>query len=72
VRATIAVGLPVVATASAYAASTASTSWPSISIACQPKARMRSAWTPVFQPTMVSPRCPRRFTSMIAVRLSSS
>ena len=38
VRARITVGLPVTATASAKAASMASTSWPSTSMACQPKA----------------------------------
>ena len=35
-------GWPVVAAASAYAASIASTSWPSISIACQPNASARA------------------------------
>ena len=42
VRAMTTVGFPVVAAASAYAASTASTSWPSISIACQPNASARA------------------------------
>ena len=39
----IAVGRPVSAAASEYALSICSTSWPSISIACHPKARARSA-----------------------------
>ena len=37
VRATITVGRPVVAIASAMAASISATSWPSIGMACQPK-----------------------------------
>ena len=41
VFATIAVGCPVVDSASRYAASIASTSWPSISIAFQPPASSR-------------------------------
>jgi hypothetical protein len=41
VRATIAVGRPSVASASAKAASIASTSWPSMEIACQPNASIR-------------------------------
>jgi hypothetical protein len=41
VRATITVGRPVVFTASSYAPAIASTSWPSIAIACQPNASAR-------------------------------
>ena len=41
VRATIAVGRPLVFSASAYAASISSTSWPSIAIAFQPNASIR-------------------------------
>src|SRR5215510_12608039 len=71
VFATITVGVPVVSSASAYAASIASTSCPSISIACQPKACARFAYESRSQPCIVSPRWPSRFTSMTAIRLSS-
>ena len=43
VLAMITVGLPVVEAASAIAASMAATSWPSISIVCQPNAWARAA-----------------------------
>jgi hypothetical protein len=49
-----------------------STSWPSISIARQPKARARAAYAAVSQPSIVSPIWPRRLTSTIATRLAQA
>jgi hypothetical protein len=54
VRATITVGFPEVATASSYAAAIASTSWPSIAIAFQPKASARRTYVSRSQPAIVS------------------
>jgi hypothetical protein len=54
----------------AKASSIASTSCPSIAIACQPKASARATWRSRSQPTIVSRVWPSRFASMIAVRLS--
>ena len=43
-------------------------SWPSITIASQPKARTRAAYASTFHSSSVGPRCPRRLTSKIAVK----
>ena len=71
VRATIAVGRPVVDSASSYARSIASTSCPSISIAAHPYASTRRVYDERSQPCIVSPRWPSRLMSRIAIRLSS-
>ncbi len=48
----------------------ASTSWPSISTVCQPKARNRRAYASRLCPCRVGPRWPSRLTSTMRVRLS--
>lgn len=53
-----------------YARSTASTSCPSTSMACQPKASKRRAYASRSWPCRVGPRWPSRFTSTRTVRLS--
>ena len=60
VRARIIVGLPFVARASANAARSASTSWPSTTIACQPNARQRAAMRSMSCPNCVARLWPRR------------